>query len=253
MKWRHCILSLNGLVELFVFFLHFRKIAGLSDKRATQIVLHREKNGPFLYREELTKVFGIGARIFQQCAGFLRVGPTSPREAVNFYNKPNTSKLDCTYIHPESYGVTNKLMRKFKLSPDKIGEPDFINKVKSLSFNPESLSEQLNSSEETIKLILDALSKPLNYDLRSDVSQEPLFRQGLNSINDLEVGTEVTGRVKNVTHFGCFIDIGVETDCLLHESKMKNIVLNIGNKVKAKVIELDKKKFRIGLSNAYLI
>lgn len=231
----------------------FRRIAGLSDKRATQIVSHREKNGPFLYRQELTKVFGIGERIFQQCAGFLRVGPTSPEEAVSFYKKPNTTKLDCTYIHPESYGVTNKLMQKFNLNPDRIGERDFITKVKSLSVNSLSLSKELNSPEETVKLILDALSKPLNYDLRSDVSQEPLFRQGLNSIKDLKIGTEVTGRVKNVTHFGCFIDIGVETDALLHQSNMKNIVLNIGNKVKAKVINLDKGKLRIGLSNAYVI
>lgn len=231
----------------------FRKIAGLSDKRASQIIEYREKNGPFLFREQLTKVFGIGMRIFQQCAGFLRVGPTNPKDTIEFYKKPKTTKLDCTYIHPESYGVANELMKKFELNPGAIGEPDFINKVKSLKVNTTNLSNEFKTAEETINLILEALSKPLNYDLRSDVSQEPLFRQGLKSMGDLKVGLEVSGRVKNVTHFGCFVDIGVENDALLHQSKLKGIVLNLGDRISAKIENLDVNRKRIGLRNPYII
>lgn len=197
-------------------------------------------------------VFGIGARIFQQCAGFLRIGPTSPEEAVEFYQKPKTSKLDCTYVHPESYGIAKALMKKFDLNPNSIGEPYFITKVKSLKVDTAALSGELKSTEETIKLILDALTKPLNYDLRTEVSNEPLFRQGLTSICDLKVGTVVSGRVKNVTHFGCFIDIGVECDALLHQSKMRGITLNLGDRIGAKIANIDTNKKRIGLTDAYL-
>lgn len=234
-------------------FYNFRKIAGLSDKRATQIIEYREKNGPFSYREQLTNVFGIGARTFQQCAGFLRVGPTSSSEAVDFYKKPKTTKLDRTYVHPESYRVANQLMKTFNLDPDSIGEPHFITKVKSLSFDTGRLTKELESSEETVKFILEALSKPLNYDMRSEVAQEPLFRQGLTSIKDLEVGTKVRGRVKNVTHFGCFIDIGVEKDALLHQSNMRGLVINLGDRIEATVSTFDVSKFRISLKDAYLI
>lgn len=229
-----------------------RKIAGLSEKRATQVVEHREKNGPFLCREELKKVFGIGARIFQQCAGFLRVGPTSSKEAIEFYKKPKTTKLDCTYIHPESYEVANTFMKKFNLNPNDIGDLYFIHKVKSLQVDISLLSKELKSSEESIKLILDALSKPLNYDLRNEVSQEPLFRQGVTSMHDLKVGMRVKGRVKNVIHFGCFIDIGVQTDALLHQSKMKGLTLNLGDRIEAIVNTIDISRQRVGLRDAHL-
>lgn len=234
-------------------FKYFRRIAGLSDKRATQVVEYREKHGPFLYREQLKNVFGIGERTFQQAAGFLRVGPTSTKEADDFYKKPKTTKFDCTYIHPESYDIANKVMKKFSLNPDNIGEPHFISKVKSLKVDVAALSKELNAPEETIKLILDALSKVLNYDLRSEVSQEPLFRQSITSINDLKVYTKVTGRVKNVTHFGCFVDIGVGRDALLHQSKMKGLTLNLGDKIEAVVESVDVSKKRIGLKDAFLL
>lgn len=143
-------------------------------------------------------------------------------------------------------------MKKFNLNPDSIGEPFFITKVKTLQIDTLSLCKELKSSEETIKLILDALSKPLNYDLRSEVSQEPLFRQGLTSMYDLKVGTTVTGRVKNVTHFGCFIDIGVEVNALLHQSKMKDMRLNLGDKIVAMVDSLDLIRRRIGLRDVTL-
>ncbi|KAJ8967307.1 hypothetical protein NQ317_013776 [Molorchus minor] len=180
-----------------------RRIAGLSEKRAAQIIRHREANGPFLYRKQLTDVSGIGARIFEQCAGFLR--------------------------------------------SEDIGEPNFIDTIKSKKFNIPDLSEELGSSEETIKLVLDTLGKPLNYDLRTEISQIPLFKKGLVSIHDINVGTIVNGRIKNVTHFGCFIDIGVGTDGLIHTSKLNGCRLQLGDRAEAKVINIEISKKRIGL------
>ncbi|XP_074038009.1 S1 RNA-binding domain-containing protein 1 isoform X2 [Leptinotarsa decemlineata] len=225
-----------------------RRIAGLSDKRATQIVEHREKNGPFMSRKQLTEVSGIGPKTFEQCAGFLRVGPTDNTQASNFYKSPKTTKLDCTYIHPESYSIAKKLIKKLKLKVDDIGESPFITSVKSFSnFNITDLIEELNSPKETLQLILDALSKPLNYDLRSEVPQIELFRSGLKSMEDISLGSEVSGRVKNVTHFGCFVDIGVGRDALIHISKLGGFNLQVGDRVVAEVCALELHRQRIGL------
>lgn len=219
----------------------------MSEKRATNIIVYREKNGPFLYRKQLTDVPGIGAKIFEQCAGFLRVGPTDIKEARNFYKKPKTTKLDCTYIHPESYSTTQKVIKKIGLKLEDIGEAYFIDAIKSKNFDPFALAHELECSEETVKLILESLTKPLNYDLRSEVSQVPLFRKGLTSIYDIHTGAAVTGRVKNVTHFGCFVDIGVGSDGLIHNSKLNGFILQIGDRVEATVISIEVQKKRIGL------
>lgn len=219
----------------------------MSEKRATNIIDYREQNGPFLYRKQLTNVTGIGARIFEQCAGFLRVGPTDIKEATDFYKKPKTTKLDCTYIHPESYDIAHKLIKKMGLKSEDIGKANFIDTIKSKNPKPSDLSQELVCSEETVKLILESLAKPLNYDLRSEVSQVPLFRKGLTSIYDINAGTVVTGRVKNVTHFGCFIDIGVGNDGLIHNSKLNGFSLQIGDRVEAKVISIEVHKKRIAL------
>lgn len=86
----------------------------MSDKKATQIVDYREKNGPFTYRRELLKVFGIGDRVFEQCAGFLRVGPIDLCD-FDFYSKPFTTPLDATIIHPESYPIVENILSKLSV------------------------------------------------------------------------------------------------------------------------------------------
>lgn len=190
---------------------------------------------------------GIGPRIFEQCAGFLRVGPSDSKEAEFFYKNPKATKLDCTYIHPESYSIANTVIKRLNLKPEDIGKPYFINAVKSSRLSIETLSTELKSTPETIKLILEALSYPLNYDLRKEESQETLFKKGLNSIEDISPGTVVTGRVKNVVHFGYFVDIGVGKDALIHNSKSKRLILNIGDRVEAKVVDIDLPRQRVAL------
>ncbi|KAL3268224.1 hypothetical protein HHI36_007348 [Cryptolaemus montrouzieri] len=224
-------------------------IAGLTDKRAAQIIEHREENGPFTHRKELLKIKGIGERTFQQCAGFLRVGPITLQEENSFYRDSNTTKLDRTIIHPESYDVARKLLKKIKLKEDNIGSNEFIVKVNSIlpTLNISELSNEFETDDEVLKLILDALGKPLNYDLRSEYNFKPLFKKGVTRIEDLEVGATLSGRVNNVTTFGSFVDIGVNVDGLIHVSGLKGRSLGIGDLVNVKIRNVDVGRKRIGL------
>lgn len=227
----------------------FRKIAGLTDKRATQIIDYRVKNGPFINRKELLKVKGIGARAFEQCAGFLRVGPVNEDETAQFYTKPETTKLDRTYIHPESYGVTEKLLRIMDLKVADVGSQRFIERVKDVTskINTDQVCSQLDIPEATLNLILETLTKPLSHDLRTTHTHTPLFRKGLVDINELNTGMVLSGRVANVTSFGCFIDIGVGCNGLIHSSKMNMLQLQIGDRVEAKVLRVEIERKRIAL------
>lgn len=239
----------SNIYEMKIFYWCCRKIAGLSDKKATDIINYRDKQGPFISRKQLTEVKGIGPRIFQQCAGFLRIRPTNTEDLQQFYKQSGTNKLDLTDIHPESYNVTLDIIKKFKLDKSEIGEQHFISHVKSAmrTLNMELLASELSVPKETVQLICDSLSKPLNYDLRSTRSQSALFKKGLTDLNSLSVGVLLTGRVSNVTDFGCFVDIGVGCNGLIHRSRMNNFKLQIGDKVEVKVINLIIDKKRIGL------
>ncbi|XP_050310798.1 uncharacterized protein YdcI [Anthonomus grandis grandis] len=226
-----------------------RRVAGLSDKRASQIIEHRERHGPFTHRAELLKVYGIGERVFEQCAGFLRVGPTDP-EDVHFYQRnKSTTPLDATVIHPESYSVVRRLLAKMKLKESEIGTDRFITNFKrSLSaLKRDELVDALKSDPQTIQLILDALAKELNHDLRAEVSGTPLFKKGVTTMADLCPGDILTGRVKNVTSFGAFVDCGVERDGLIHVKFMNGLSLHLGDVVEVKVGKVDLGKGHIQL------
>lgn len=224
-----------------------RRIAGLTEKRASEIIKYRENNGPFVARIQLKEVSGIGPKAFEQCAGFLRVGPTNASSIEDFYKNPKTTKLDQTYIHPESYDIAKNLLKYLKLKIIDIGEQNFINRIRSAQSEFQQLQEKLNASRETLNLIFEAYSKPLNYDLRTEVSQTAYFTTGLKDLNDLNVGSKVMGRVKNVTHFGCFVDIGMGKDALIHSSKLKSINLQVGDRMEGVVCMLDKERGRINV------
>lgn len=192
---------------------------------------------------------GIGPNIFEQCAGFLRVGPINDAEAAHFYKKKDTCKLDRTDIHPESYVVTQKLIKTFSLKVNDVGSENFIEKIKKASsaINKEEMAAKLNTSTTTLNFILETLSKPLNHDLRTTHTHAPLFKKGLVDIKELSSGMILTGRVNNVTHFGCFVDIGVGCNGLIHSSKMNKMNLQIGDRVEVKVLTIEMERKRIGL------
>lgn len=190
---------------------------------------------------------GIGEKVFQQCAGFLRVGPVNLEEEYNFYKTKNTTKLDRTIIHPESYAIAQKLLKVLKLEEDDIGQPNFIEVVSKRKIDKIELSAELNTDEDTLKLILEALEKPLNHDLRNELNIIPLFKKGLSNIEDLKIGTLLSGKVSNVTHFGCFVDIGVKWNGMIHTSKLKGAKLKIGDRVEVEIIDIELERKRIGL------
>ncbi|KAF7288029.1 hypothetical protein GWI33_000083 [Rhynchophorus ferrugineus] len=170
-----------------------RRVAGLTDSKATQIILYREKEGYFQHRRQLLEVYGIGERIFEQCAGFLRVGPLNPHDK-SFYKNKQTTPLDATIIHPESYHIVRSLLVKMGLKEQDVGSDSFIATFKSKrpALDVNALSATFKSDKENISLILDALSK-----------------KDITSFEELASGTVLTGRVNNVTSFGAFVDIGV--------------------------------------------
>ncbi|KAL1491059.1 hypothetical protein ABEB36_011712 [Hypothenemus hampei] len=225
-----------------------RRVAGLSSNRATQIIDHRERNGPFKHRKELLQVFGIGERIFEQCAGFLRVTPINPFDK-NFYNQKDTTLLDATVIHPESYPIVRSLLGEMNLKEKEIGSEQFINCFKALSikYDTETLAKINKTDKETMDLIFDALKKPLSHDLRVDISRTPLFKSDVTSINDLQIGTIITGKVRNVTSFGAFIDLGVGINGLVHEKFMRGLTLHLGDVLEVRVQKIDLVKKHIHL------
>ncbi|XP_045167532.2 S1 RNA-binding domain-containing protein 1-like isoform X2 [Mercenaria mercenaria] len=249
-------------------------VSGLSAARAKKVLEFRDQFGPFICREQLKAVKGLGAKTYEQAAGFIRVHSTSAElgkcasvdnKAKKEATKGKKSKkkvateylcepLDMTWIHPESYHITYSLLEKVGVSRNELGQPGFIQKVRQfLSCNSiTQICSELDTGEPTVKLITDALVRPLSYDLR-DEFEKPLFRSGVKSINDLKAGDKVTGKVSNVTHFGAFVDIGVGQNGLVHNTKMslpgmrQRYQLKLGEKIEGKIIDVDIKRGRIGL------
>lgn len=226
-----------------------KRVAGLTLARAETIIKHRSKNGPFTNRIQLMDIKGIGEKVFEQCAGFLRVTPYSAKDAKEFFQKPETTPLDSTWIHPESYDLAEKILNKYDLHYKNIGTSDFIRKLNDNIFkmNVKNLAIEFDATDSTIGLIIDVLRKPLAYDLREENRQEPLFRKGITSLSDLTTNMKLTGRITNVTHFGAFVDIGVGSNGLIHNTAMRGLNVELGQRVEVLVQNIDQAKNRISL------
>ncbi|XP_076464410.1 S1 RNA-binding domain-containing protein 1-like [Babylonia areolata] len=262
-----------------------RRVAGLNVTKANKVIEWRTQNGKFTNRSQLLKVKGLGEKSYEQCAGFVRVihnpatqdsvseeaeAPASTASTAGQKRKAtgraggkakkakltssdDVNLLDMTAIHPESYPVANRFLSDLALSVEDLGKPDFIAKVKTSSSKTgvSKLAEQLDVGIPTMQLIVEALSRPMSYDFRSDF-QKPLFKKGTTSMADLRTGSVLTGRVTNVTHFGAFVDIGVGDNGLIHVSKMRPPLapsqnLGLGDHVEVVVLSVDSAKRRIGL------
>lgn len=161
------------------------------------------------------------------------------------------NKLDCTWVHPESYSTAKKIILKNNLTLNDIGTTSFIRTISKFSQSKtevQSLSEEFKAPIERIKAVLEALQREPFKDYRDDFQKEPLFKQGITKLSDLVVGTLVSGAVTNITHFGAFVDIGVDTNGLIHRSKMNGMNLRIGDRVNATVTSVDIPRKRVGLS-----
>ena len=216
-------------------------VSGLNGGVVKSIVDYRNKNGKFTSRLGLKNVPKLGEKTFEQCAGFLRI-------------PDGENILDNTGVHPESYAGTAKLLALFGYTDDDVKNGrlvDINDKVKLLGINKVCVFTGLG--EDTLKDVINELLKP-GRDVR-DSLPKPVLRSEVMDINDLVVGMELMGTVRNVIDFGAFVDIGVHQDGLVHISEISDSyikhpsdVLKVGQIVKVRVIGVDAKKNRISLT-----
>lgn len=217
-------------------------ISGINATVAKNIVAYREENGRFTDRKELMKVPKLGKKAFEQCAGFLRV-----RDGKN--------PLDNTAVHPESYKAAESLLSEcgFTLADIAGSGAETINE-KAESLGIENISTSLGIGVPTLTDIIGELKKP-GRDLRDELPP-PLMRSGdIMEIKDLKPGMELVGTVRNIIDFGCFVDIGVHEDGLVHISQICNRYIKhpleavkVGEVVKVRVLDVDVKRSRISLT-----
>jgi uncharacterized protein len=210
-------------------------VSGVGPTLAAKIVEFRDKNGMFSSREQLKSVPRLGEKVFEQAAGFLRI-----RESEN--------PLDSSAVHPESYPIVNRMAKKAGCSV-----ADLI--------QSEDLRQQINLEE----FITDKVGMPTLTDIMAELSKpgrDPRqkfelfeFDKNVNSMDDLKPGMILDGLVTNITNFGAFVDIGVHQDGLIHVSQMAdkyvkdpNTVVKLNQKVRVRVLEVDKERKRIQLS-----
>lgn len=216
-------------------------ISGISASIAENIVKYREENGKFSSRKELLKVKRLGPKVFEQCAGFLRVMES---------NEP----LDNTAVHPESYKAAKNLLKILELNLlelKKGGLKEVDEKLKNK--NMRSLAEELEIGVPTLQDIINELKKP-GRDPREKMPK-PILKSGVIDMNQLKPGMILTGTVRNVSDFGAFVDIGVHQDGLVHISQMSDKfvkhpldVVKVGDIVEVKILDVDEKRKRISLT-----
>ena len=216
-------------------------VSGINKSIAKNITVYRDEKGKFSNRKELLKVPKLGAKAYEQCAGFLRVAG-------------GDNLMDNTSVHPESYSAALALIEKLGYSLEDVANnniSDIFTRLKK--HNITEMAAELGVGVPTIKDIADALLKR-GRDPREDLPQ-PVLRKDVLGMEDLNPGMILTGTVRNVIDFGAFVDIGVHQDGLVHISqicdkyiKHPTEVLNVGDIVQVKVLEVDVKKKRIALT-----
>ena len=215
-------------------------ISGITSAIAKNIVAYREEQGRFETRKQLLKVAKLGPKAFEQCAGFLRI-------------QNGKNPLDTTSVHPESYEVAEKLLKKQGFTTEDI----CAGKLAGLSLtikDYKKLAEELEIGEITLRDIVKELERP-GRDPRDEMPK-PILRTDVLEMKDLKEGMILKGTVRNVIDFGAFVDIGVHQDGLVHISQMTNKkfikhpleVVSVGDIVDVKVMSVDLKKKRIQLT-----
>lgn len=217
-------------------------VAGINNSIAKNIVEYREQNGMFSDRKQLLKVPKLGPKAFEQCAGFLRIhGGKNP--------------LDNTAVHPESYPAAKVILEQCGFSLADISDKnisEIADKAKSAGIS--ALAEKAGVGVPTLSDIIKELQKP-GRDPRDELPP-PLMRSGdIMELKDLKPGMELMGTVRNVIDFGCFVDIGVHEDGLVHISQLCDKfvkhpleIVKVGDVVKVRVLDVDVKRGRISLT-----
>lgn len=215
-------------------------VSGIKKNIAKNIVDYRKEHGNFQDRKELLKVKGIGAKAYEQMAGFLVI-----------LNGKNI--LDNTIIHPESYGIAIEILSKVGLNLKEYDESLEIAREKLKNFDYIKFAKENSYGEATVKDIYEALIRDRR-DPRDEL-EKPLLRSDILKIENLEAGMELEGTVRNVVKFGAFIDLGLKNDALLHISEISDKfvddpskVLSVGQIIKVKIKDIDKERQRVALT-----
>lgn len=212
-------------------------VSGLTKTTIDKIYDYKEKN-KIKSRDEIKNIKGISDKVYEQCIGFLRI-------------LDGTNPLDKTGIHPESYDITNKLLKDYNLDLKDINNDLFKESLDKIDITKES--EVLGTDTYTLTDIIKELKSP-GLDPRDEL-EAPILKSDILNIEDLKVGMELEGTVRNVASFGAFIDIGLHDDGLVHISKMSksfvknpNDIVNVGDIVKCYVHDIDLEKGKVQLS-----
>jgi uncharacterized protein len=219
-----------------------RHVSGLNQLTARRVVERRTTQGPYTSRAQLMDVEGVGPATFTQAAGFLKIGG-------------GENPFDRTWVHPESYLTTEKLLEKFELTPDVVRDreklPELHKKLDEADIP--ALSKELEVGEPTLRDIFDALARP-ERDPRDDLPK-PIFKKGVLKLEDLSAGMELKGTVLNVVDFGAFVDIGLKDSGLVHISQLANRyiksphdVVSVGDVVTVWVMGVDGERKRVSLT-----
>ena len=214
-------------------------ISGISKTIAKNIVDYREENGKFTSRSQLLKVAKLGPKAFEQCAGFMRISD-------------GKNPLDATGVHPESYDATKAVLEKLGYTMEDVKNRNVVGISKKIS-DYKALADEAGVGEITLRDIVKELEKPAR-DPREDMPK-PILRSDVLEMKDLTPGMVLKGTVRNVIDFGCFVDIGVHQDGLVHISEICDRYIkhpleavSVGDIVDVQVMSVDLKKQRIQLT-----
>ena len=216
-------------------------VSGINTTVAKNIVKYREENGEFKTRAQILKVPKLGEKAFTQCAGFLRI-------------HDGKQVFDSTGVHPESYAIAEDFLKRFGFSTDDVRSGNLpLLRFKAEQYGVAKLARELGCGEPTLEDIISELEKP-GRDIRDD-APAPILSTDVLDINDLKTDMQLKGTVRNVVDFGCFVDIGVHHDGLLHISEMSDKFIKhpsemfkTGDVIEVKIKDVDVKKHRISLT-----
>ena len=216
-------------------------VSGINTTVAKNIVKYREEHGEFKTRAQILKVPKLGDKAFTQCAGFLRI-------------HDGKQVFDSTGVHPESYAIAEDLLKRFGFSTEDVKNNNLaLLRFKAEQYGIAKLARELGCGEPTLEDIISELEKP-GRDIRDD-APAPILSTDVLDINDLKADMQLKGTVRNVVDFGCFVDIGVHHDGLLHISEMSDKFIKhpsemfkTGDVIEVRIKDVDVKKHRISLT-----
>ena len=216
-------------------------VSGINTTVAKNIVKYREENGEFKSRSQILKVPKLGEKAFTQCAGFLRI-------------HDGRQVFDATGVHPESYSIAEDLLHRFGFTTEDVKSNNLgLLRFKATQYGIAKLARELGCGEPTLEDIISELEKP-GRDIRDD-APAPILSTDVLDISDLKPEMQLKGTVRNVVDFGCFVDIGVHHDGLLHISEMSDRFIKhpsemfkTGDVIEVRIKDVDVKKHRISLT-----